>query len=119
MNEHYDYLLSVLLIVLAVLFLDPFMVWMSDAFLYMLIAFLFGIFVIFALFFWRERAQDERDELHKMIAGRFGYLAGAGALVVGIAHQSLFGYPDPWLVVGLLALVLGKLFGTIWGKRKS
>lgn len=117
MNTHTDYILSLLLIVLAVLFLDPFMYWMSDSLVYILAGVLLVLFAVFGIFVWREHAEDEREELHKMIAGRIGYLVGAGILVVGIVYQTITTQPDPWLVSALVGMVLGKVLGAAYGRR--
>jgi len=107
---------SVILIILAVLFLDPFMVFMPTGVVYMLVG---GIAIVFALFaglVWKERAEDERDELHRMIAGRAGYILGVGVLMAGIIWQTVVSHPDPWLVAALVGMILGKLLGLYYGK---
>lgn len=109
---------SLVLIVLAILFLDPFMLWMSDALAYMLIAGVILVFAIFAGLIWRERPEDERDEYHRMLAGRVGYLFGAGVLVLGIVWQTLFSHPNPWLIAALVGMVLGKLIGLHYARTR-
>jgi len=109
---------SIILIILAVLFLDPFMFWMPDSLVYMLVGLVVAIFALFAGLVWKERAQDERDEFHKMMAGRMGYLLGAGILVLGIVWQTTFSHPDPWLVSALLGMVLGRLGGLYYGRTR-
>ena len=110
--------LSVVLVVLAVLFLDPFMLWMPGPVVYMLIGVTVAVFAVFAGLIWKETVRDERDEFHKMIAGRVGYLAGAGVLVLALVWQTLFAHPDPWVVAALVAVVLGKLCGLSYSRIK-
>jgi apolipoprotein N-acyltransferase len=109
--------LSIILIILTILFLDPFMVLMPSSLIYMLVGGMAIIFSVFAGLVWRERAEDERDELHNMFAGRTGYVMGAGVLVVGIIWQTIFAHPDPWLMTALIGLVLGKLTGLYYARR--
>jgi len=110
--------ISIVLVLLVVLFLDPFMLWMPDTLIYMLVAALVVLFVVFAGFVWRERVLDEREQLHKMVAGRIGYLVGTGVLVLGVVVQTAVSHPDPWLVVALGAMVLGKLIGLLYSRSR-
>lgn len=110
--------LSITLIVLALLFLDPFMLLMPTEMVYVLIAGVTVAFATFATFVWRERSEDERDEYHKMLAARLGYLLGAGVLLIGIIWQTLTYMLDPWLVYVLLAMIFGKLLGRYYGTRE-
>lgn len=114
----YETTVSVILIVLIVLFLDPFMLWMPAEVVYMLVGALIVFFVLFAGLIWKERALDEREQLHKMIAGRVGYLIGTGVLVLGLIVQTFASHPDPWLVVALGAMVIGKLLGLLYSRSR-
>lgn len=109
---------SLALIVLLVLFLNPFGFWMPNALLIMMIAGLIVVFALFASFIWRETAQDEREALHRFMAGRIAYLAGAGGLVVGIIVQSLQHNLDGWLVGILGIMIFAKIIGLIYGRIK-
>ena len=109
---------SIILIVLSVLFLDPFMLWMPTELVYMLVGGVIIVFSVFAGFIWREREQDERAEFHKILAGRIGYLLGLGILVIGIVWQTIASHPDPWLVAALVGMVLGKLVGLYYGRTR-
>ena len=106
------------LIVLLVLFLNPFGFWMPNTLLLMMIAGLIVVFALFASFIWRETAQDEREALHRFMAGRIAYLAGAGGLVVAIIIESLQHDLDPWLVGILGIMILAKISGLIYGRTK-
>lgn len=102
---------SILFVVLLIFFLDPLMVFMPSQALYLLMAGVIILFVLFAGLVWRERPLDERDELHRMLAGRVGYLLGTAVLLIGVLVQSFSGHVDPWLVLALGAMVIGKLLG--------
>ncbi|MCI0611379.1 hypothetical protein L0244_00165 [bacterium] len=109
---------SLALIVLLVLFLNPFGFWMPNALLIMMIAGLIVVFALFASFIWRETAQDEREALHRFMAGRIAYLSGAGGLVIGIIIQSLQHNLDGWLVGILGIMIFAKIIGLIYGRIK-
>ena len=114
-----EIVVAVILIILILLFLNPLGLWMPDMLVNMMIAGVVILFVIFAGFVWKEKARDEREQLHKMIAGRFAYLAGVGVLVLGITVQG-FTTPhvDPWLLIALLAMILGKIFGFFYSRSR-
>ena len=110
---------SLVLIVLLVLFLNPFDFWMPNTILIMMVAGLIVVFALFASFIWRESAQDEREALHRFMAGRIAYLAGAGGLVIGIIVQSLQHDLDGWLVGILGVMIFAKISGRIYGKVRN
>ncbi len=109
---------SLALIVLLVLFLNPFDFWMPNTLLIMMIAGLIVVFALFANFIWRENAKDEREGLHKMMAGRIAFLAGTALLVIGIIVQSFEHELDFWLVFTLGTMILAKIIGIIYGQIK-
>ncbi len=106
------------LVVLLVFFLNPFDFWMPNTLLMMMVAGLIVVFALFAGFVWRENARDEREALHRLMAGRIAYLAGAGGLVVGIIVQSLQHNLDGWLVVILGVMIFAKIIGVTYGQIK-
>lgn len=85
----------------------------------MLVLGLILMFFIFSAFFWRERAGDEREQLHRMNAGRISFFIGAGILVVGIVLQSLHHNIDPWLIYALIGMIIGKLLSRIYSDLKQ
>ena len=112
-----EIIVAVILIILILLFLNPFGFFMPDMLVYMMIAGVVVLFALFAGFVWKEKVRDEREQLHKMIAGRLAYLAGVGVLVLGIAVQGFtMAHVDPWLLFALLAMILGKIFGFFYSR---
>ncbi|OGZ00978.1 MAG: hypothetical protein A3B13_02650 [Candidatus Liptonbacteria bacterium RIFCSPLOWO2_01_FULL_45_15] len=109
---------SLILIVLLVLFLNPFGFWMPNILLMMMVLGLVVVFSVFASFIWRENARDEREGLHKMMAGRFAFLVGMAILVTGIIVQSFKHELDFWLAFTLGAMILAKIIGLIYGRMK-
>ena len=113
-----EFFVSSALVVLLVFFLNPFDFWMPNILLMMMVAGLIVVFALFAGFVWRENARDEREALHRLMAGRIAYLAGAGGLVVGIIVQSLQHNLDGWLVVILGVMIFAKIIGVTYGQIK-
>ena len=77
------------------------------------------VFAFFASFILKEHSFDEREESHRIIAGRVAFLVGSGAAILGITVQALSGVVDPWLVVILSAMVIAKIGTRFWIDRNS
>lgn len=105
------------LIVLAVLLLNPFHFWMPDMMVMGMLAILLVLFAIFASFILQERAFDERDDVHRSLAGRNAFLTGSAILMLGIIAQGYVHKIDPWLVVTLIAMIMMKIFTRFWSDR--
>ena len=115
-----EIIISVIFLFLVTVFLDPFMVFMPKMLFYPALAGLLVVFAVFAGFLWREQPQDEREELHRMIAGRLGYLTGAGLLTVAIVAQALTAHDvDAWLVIALAGMIVAKLVGQAYSRISS
>ena len=102
-------IISLVLVVLTVLLLNPFHFWMPNMIHMVMLALTLVIFALFAIFILREKVQDERDAVHRMLSGRVAFLTGSTVLTVGIVVQSLQDSVDVWLVIVLVAMVLSKL----------
>ena len=113
-----EIIVSMVLIVLLILFLNPFELWMPPVLLMMMMLGLVVVFALFASFIWRENSRDEREGLHKMMAGRIAFLAGTASLVIGIIVQSFSHKLDFWLVVTLGTMILAKIIGLFYGRIK-
>jgi len=114
-----EVIVSVLILVLIGWSLKPFAMPMSamaetavGATLVLLFALLTGLLL-------REQAQDEREELHRAMADRIGFLAGAGVLTVITAVQSFQHHVDPWVVGALGVMILAKMVGLIYSQLKK
>jgi len=106
--------ISVILIILLVLFLNPLGFWMPSTLLMMMVLGLVLVFALFASFVWRENHRDEREGLHKMMAGRIAFLVGTALLTLGIIIQSFNHDLDPWLVFTLAGMIAAKVIGLIY-----
>lgn len=115
-----EVIFSFLLIALAVLFLQPLeKLWMPTMFSTMVFIGFVVVFIVLAIFIWKEKARDEREDQHRLLAGRVGFLVGAGMLVAGIIIQTLRHSLDSWLLVTLCAMVLGKLLARWYSQLKN
>ncbi len=113
-----EVILSAIMVVLLVILAHPFSqrMTMTMSTLTTTNIVLVVVFAVFASFIWKERARDERESLHRLIAGRVGFLTGAAILLLGIVIQSFHGNLDNWLVIGLLGMIIGKIAGSIYGR---
>jgi len=100
---------AAVLVVIAILLVNPFMVWMPGAMLMAAVVALAVVFFVFAGLVWRESSGDEREDLHKLVAGRTAFLVGTGILTLGIIVQSMNHAIDPWLVAALTFMVVTKI----------
>ena len=117
-NFMQEIVVSSVLFVLLILFLNPLELWMPPVLLMMMVLGLVVVFSVFASFIWRENARDEREGLHKMIAGRIVFLAGTAILVTAIIFQSFKHELDFWLVLTLGTMILAKIAGLIYSRTK-
>ena len=108
---------SFVLVVFLALIINPFHVWMPMPVHLMVLGAAVAAFGAVAVFILRENASDEREAAHRSLAGRVAFLAGSGALVVGIALQSFQHAVDPWLVGVLIVMIVGKLAARAYSDR--
>lgn len=105
------------LIILSVLFLNPFHFWMPDIMVLGMLALAIACFGILASFIIKEKSEDERENLHRALAGRNAFLVGAGILIIGILKQGLVHRVDPWLVGAFVAMLIVKFVTRIWSNN--
>ncbi len=111
--------MAVLLLVMLFLVINPGDVWMPNMLAMTLSVLLLIMFALFAIFVWREHATDEREQLHKLLVGRAAFLIGSGVITVGLLVESVLHTLDPWLAIALGAMILTKLVGMIWVRKKQ
>lgn len=105
------------LIVIAILLLNPFHFWMPDMMVMSMLACALVLFAIFASFILREKSIDERDDQHRTLAGRNAFLAGSATLILGIIVQGYSHAVDEWLVIALIVMIVTKIGTRIWSDR--
>ena len=117
-NFWQEIIISLIIIAFLIFFLNPFNFLMPTALLMTMVLGLAVVFALFASFIWREKGRDEREDFHKMFAGRFAFIAGMGTLVLGIIIQSFKHNLDIWLILTLGAMILAKIAGLIYSRFK-
>lgn len=113
-----EIVISLVLVILAILLLNPCNFWMPDMLLIFILALTFVAFALLAIFVVREKVQDERELVHRMHSGRVAFLAGSSLLTIGILYQAFEHDVDVWLVVVLVVMVLSKLFTRIYCDKR-
>jgi hypothetical protein len=111
-------IIAVVLVGIALFLLNPLNWWMPSNLVMLIATGLAVVFAIYASFAWREKAEDERDAIHRMLAGRIAFLAGSGLLALGIIVQGFAHNVDPWLVVTLAGMVIAKIAGRWWADHR-
>ena len=109
---------AIVILGIAILFLNPGRLSMPDSMQSMLILGLIVAFLTFAAYVFREKSSDERESMHILTAGRISYLVGVGTLILGIIMQALDHKIDPWIVIALCAMVFSKLLSRIYSHFK-
>ncbi len=110
-----ELILSLVLIALTALFLNPFQkLWMPTMFMSLILLIFVVVFLLLAGVIWKETTGDERELQHRQTAGRMSFLVGTGILIVGIIRQTLQHTLDPWLLVALCGMVITKLITRLY-----
>lgn len=107
---------AVVILVIAIVFLNPGHLTMPNNLQSMLILGLILSFFTFAAFIYKERSLDEREASHIQMAGRISYLVGIGILICGVIVQSISHNIDPWLIYALCAMIFSKLVSRIYSR---
>ncbi len=113
-----ELIISLILIGLLFVIFNPWNIIMPDMMIISILLCLVSLFSIFTIFIWREKRGDEREEFHRLFADRLAFLAGSGVLIIGVVIQELNHTLDRWLVTALVVMILGKVIGLIYGKKK-
>ncbi len=96
---------------------DPFMYWMPTMPQMMALAISTALLAAWIGFVARETATDEREEKHRMFAGRVAYLLGVASLTVALFVESLAHSLSPWIPITLVVMVVGKLAARWYAER--
>ena len=108
------------LLILAALtaLINPFNILMSFGVEMGLVTMLALALTAFAVYFWREQPADEREAQHRLLVARASYFVVGLVLLLAILVQCLHGPIDIWLPLALGAMVVTKLVGSSWLRRK-
>lgn len=116
-NNFLEIFVTLFLVAISVLILNPFQFWMPDMIVISMLAIALVLFGVFASFILREKSVDERDHQHKSLAGRNAFLVGSGILMLGIVIEGYDHAVDPWLVFALVGMVITKIATRHWSDR--
>ncbi len=117
-NIKIEIAISSILIALTTLLLNPFHFWMPNMIHMLTLGITLVVFALFAIFILREKVQDEREAVHRMLSGRVAFLTGSALLTVAIVVQSLQDAVDVWLVIVIVAMVLSKIVTRIYSDNR-
>lgn len=93
--------------------------WMPNMTTMLTLMFIVALFSAFAIYAWREREGDEREQLIRFVASRTAFLATGSVLLLGIIVETLIHYaPNPWLGLALVVMVGAKIIGHAYGRNK-
>lgn len=112
-----EIIITACIILISIFLLNPFHFWMPNMLVICMLAIVLVLFGILASFILREKVFDERDGLHRTLAGRNAFLAGSAVLMLGIVIQGYNHRVDPWLVLVLITMVVAKISTRIWSDR--
>lgn len=113
-NNIKEIILTICIIILAILLLNPFDFWMPNMLVICILAVILGLFGLFAGLVLREKSKDERDDIHKGLAGRNAFLVGSVVLILGIVVQGYTHAIDSWLVLAFISMIITKVATRIW-----
>lgn len=114
-----EFLITVLFIFVVLLFLHPSEFLMPMSMEASLVILMVAAFLAYLGLIWKERAADERDDHHRLNAGRLSSLAGVTVLVSGILYQNLTHHIDPWLIATLVAMIITKAAARAYSHTKN
>lgn len=114
-----EIIISLILIVLLVLSLNPYNIFMPNMMQMLIICIALVFFSIFTGLILKEKAEDEREEKHRGIAGRAGFLGGASVLIIAIVIETFQHTVDAWLVVALVFMILVKMGFRIYYEKTN
>lgn len=100
---------AVLLVALLFVLTDPFMYWMPPMAAMVALVSVAVLLLVWAGFVMYESADDEREAMLRMNAGRVAYLAGIAVLTAGLLVQGFTHDIDPWIAGALAVMVVSKL----------
>ena len=114
-----EIIISITLLITLFFLINPLGIFMPSK-IEMLLIFIFAlVFMIFLIFFWKEKPRDEREEMQTMVAGRIAFLTGSFVMAVGIVVQTLKHSLDYWLVISLATMIFAKMIAGIINKLRD
>lgn len=116
-NRFFHILTAFVLTVLLVLLSDLFMIWMPKGAQMVILLSLTVTVCLWAGLVVYEKAEDEREILHRLQAGQVAYVTGLSLLTTALVVQGINHAIDPWISGTLLGMVLSKLVARLFTER--
>ena len=113
-NKILQIIVAVILVAFLVLLANPFTFWMPEVALMLTLLVATALLIIWIGLVLQEKAGDEREEAHRMEAGRTAYIYGVGVLTLALIYQGLNHTLDPWILVTLGVMVLSRLISRLY-----
>lgn len=113
-NNIKEIILTLAILCMAILLLNPFDFWMPNMMVMCILASMLALFGLFTGLILREKSQDERDDIHKGLAGRNAFFVGSFVIIIGITVQGYIHKVDAWLVLALTVMIITKVVTRIW-----
>ncbi len=111
-------LIAVVLIALLIALINPLHVLaMPSMFLVGTLSIIAVLFCIFVAFILSEEAKDEREESHRTLSGRAGFLSGASVLTLALLYQGLTNMIDPWIPAALALMIAAKVLARWYAEQ--
>ncbi len=117
MNFLTEYLVAAALVILLGLIANPSMLWMPTPTQMLVVLVAAILAVVYSGFVLKEGGGDERDVLHRMLAGRAAFLTALGVLTIALIYQAANHAIDPWIPAALALTILAKLIAHGWASR--
>ncbi len=112
-----EYLIAIALVILLGLLTNPLMVWMPTPTQTAIVLVAALLAVVYGGFVLKEGAGDERETLHKMLAGRAAFLTSVCVLTLALIYQGATHTIDPWIPAALALTIIAKLAARAWASR--
>jgi hypothetical protein len=108
-------LLTLAVVCLLGLLTDPFMVFMTQMQLYMVLVLVTTLLAVWVGLILREESTDEREVANRAFAARWGYVSGITILTAGLLYEGLYLHEiNWWILFALIAKILSKFLARIY-----
>lgn len=118
-NSFGEFALALIFVAILVLLANPLHFWMPAPVTMLSLLVVAIVAAVYAGFVLKERAADERDDLHRMIADRAAYLAGIAVLTVALISEGfLLGRIDAWIPLAIAVMIFVKMLSRFRAARR-
>jgi cobalamin synthase len=119
MNNFGDIIAGLIFAALFVALANPLHFWMPTPVTMLILLIACIVAAVYAGFIMREQREDEREELHRMLADRAGFLGGIGVLTIALVCEGfLLGRIDAWIPLTIAAMIFIKVIVRVRANRR-